>query len=62
MAQGNGWKAEIKGTTLTITVDLKNEAGESGSGKSAMIAKTGGNVDIGDGTMMGLSVYRKIKK
>jgi hypothetical protein len=52
----------IKGSKLTLTIDLSKSQGTSASGKSTVVATTQGNVSIGDaaGTKMGLNVYRKI--
>jgi len=46
---------------LIITVDLTKELGPSASGKSVIIATTGGNVDVSGApeTKIGLNVYRK---
>jgi hypothetical protein len=50
----------VKGTTLTITVDLTKEFGPSASGKTIIIASTEGNVTIPDRQeKVGLNVYRK---
>jgi len=51
----------VTGTTLTITVDLSKEFGESKSGKSLTIASTEGNISIpdNDDIKIGLNVYRK---
>lgn len=47
---------------LTITVNLKESHGASGSGKSEIIGTTGGNCDIGkDGIKFGLNVYKPLK-
>lgn len=55
-------KFNIKGDTLTIEVNLKEELGTSKSGKTTMIATTGGNADIGkDGVKFGLNVYKPLK-
>lgn len=52
-------KVEKKGNFLVLTVDLSTKVGDSKSGKSVVIATTGGNVDVGDGIMVGLNVYKK---
>lgn len=45
-----------------IEVNLKEDHGPSGSGKSSIIGTTGGNVDIGkDGIKFGLNVYKPLK-
>lgn len=48
----------VKGSTLTITVDLRKRLGPSSSGKTELVASTGGNVQI-DGTdvKLGLNAY-----
>jgi ABC-type uncharacterized transport system YnjBCD ATPase subunit len=51
----------IDGDTLTITVDLSKELGPSASGKSTLIASTGGAVTVEGGARVNLSVYRKTK-
>ena len=51
----------VEGNTLTITVDLSKELGPSASGKSTLIASTGGAVTVEGGARVNLSVYRKTK-
>jgi ABC-type uncharacterized transport system YnjBCD ATPase subunit len=51
---------EREGSTLTITIDLSKSQGPSKSGKSTVIATTGGNKEIATGVYMGLNIYRKI--
>lgn len=57
---GQNVAVEVKGTTLVISVDLAQTFGLSGSGKSVIIASTGGNIAVpGHGDVkMGLNVYR----
>ena len=50
---------ETKGNTLALTIDLSKSQGPSKSGKSIVIATTGGNKEISPGIYMGLNVYRK---
>ena len=63
-------RIDKKTRTLTITVDLSTDCGESKSGKSIIIASTEGNVElqgelVGEfeeelvGVFVGLNVYRK---
>lgn len=54
-------EVEVCGDTLTITVDLSKELGPSASGKSTLIASTGGAVTVEGGARVNLSVYRKTK-
>ena len=45
---------------LTLTIDLKVDHGRSKSGKSTIIATTGGNKEIAPGIYLGANVYRKV--
>ena len=51
---------EIQGDQLVIRVDLSQELGVSSSGKSVIIATTGGNVAVPgwEAVKVGLNVYR----
>lgn len=52
---------EVKGTVLTVTVDLGKDFGPSKSGKTIIIASTQGNVRLngsGEGATMGLNIYK----
>ena len=51
---------EVQGDRLVITVDLSQELGVSSSGKSVIIATTGGNVAVlgWEDVKVGLNVYR----
>ena len=53
---------EVKGTKLTITVDLAKSFGRSGSGKNVIIATTAGNVVVAPGISAGINIYRKPKQ
>lgn len=46
------------GTKLTITIDTSQTQGASKSGKSQIIATTGGNVKLDDGVTLGINVYK----
>lgn len=52
---------KVKGSILTIEVDLSQENGASASGKSIVIATTGGNQDVpgAEGVKIGLNIYKK---
>ena len=52
---------KVEGNTLTITVDISKDYGESKSGKSITIASTEGNISIPDheDIKIGLNSYRK---
>ena len=60
---GDNVQAEIQGNLLLIQIDLTQNFGLSGSGKSEIIASTGGNVSLpGQGEIkLGLNVYRPRK-
>jgi len=51
---------EVRGDRLVIMVDLSQELGVSSSGKSVIIATTGGNVAVPgwEDVKVGLNVYR----
>src|SRR2546423_15084270 len=51
---------EIEGDQLVIRVDLSQELGVSSSGKSVIVATTGGNVAVAGGVAgkAGVKVYR----
>lgn len=50
----------VEDTILTIKVDLSKEFGPSASGKSTIVASTGGNIAIpGREEKIGLNIYRK---
>jgi len=55
---------EVKGNKLVITVDLKQDHGPSSSGKTSVVATTGGFVWFDDpaGVGFSLNVNRKEKK
>lgn len=48
------------GSTLVLTIDLSKLQGPSKSGKSTIIATTGGNKEIAPGIYMGLNIFRKV--
>ena len=52
---------KVEGNTLTITVDISKDYGESKSGKSITIPSTEGNISIPDheAIKIGLNIYRK---
>ena len=53
-------KVTQEGNIMTLAIDLSKSQGPSKSGKSIIIATTGGNKEIAPGTLMGLNIYRKI--
>ncbi len=59
----NNVKTELKGKLLVITIDTSAEGKLSASGKSHVIASTGGFADSGvEGVRFGLNVIRSIPK
>jgi len=53
-------KTSVKGNILTIEIDLSQEHGPSKSGKTTIIASTGGNVVVpGTDVTLGLNAYKK---
>jgi hypothetical protein len=52
----------VKGNTLTIVVDLSKKGELSKSGKSHLIATTGGSVDIpgAPGAKLGLNIFKPV--
>lgn len=53
---------QLEGSRLLIAIDLNQELGESASGKSMIIATTGGNVSVPghEEIKIGLNVYRPV--
>lgn len=53
---------EVQGDQLMIAIDLSQELGQSSSGKSVIIATTGGNVSVPghEEVKIGLNVYRPV--
>lgn len=52
-------KMRVEGDILTIEVDLSKEQGASASGKTTIIATTGGNIGVPDSdAKIGLNIYR----
>jgi hypothetical protein len=60
MMNVNGMTINVKNGKLTIEVDVSKEALAnaklSNSGKSKLVASTGGSLPIGDGLRLGLNV------
>jgi hypothetical protein len=53
-------QTSIKGTILTVTLDLSKRFGKSASGKTTIVASTQGNVAVGDtGVTIGVNAYTK---
>mgnify|MGYP000998803140 CR=1 FL=1 len=53
-------KAEVKGQTLHLEIDLSKRLGPSASGKTVIVATTSGNKQIeGSDVILGLNAYVK---
>lgn len=52
-------KTEVKGNTLTITVDLSARLGPSSTGKTIIVASSNGSAKVPghEGVKFGLNVY-----
>lgn len=59
---GQNVEMSLEGNKLTITIDLSKQFGISGSGKSHIIASTGGNVSVpgNEAVKIGVNVYRPV--
>ena len=64
MQVGQNVEMQVRDGKLIITVDLAKTFGSSGSGKSVIIASTGGNVAVlgQESVKVGLNVYRPVGK
>lgn len=51
-----------KDEKLLLEVDLKKSHGKSKSGKSEIIATTGGNIPMPGGYKMGINIYKPVEK
>ncbi len=57
---GTNIRIEVKDNKAIITIDLAHRGGLSSSGKSVIVASTGGNVPIpGTNVILGLNAYVK---
>ena len=59
---GQNVEMSLEGNKLTLTIDLSRQFGISGSGKSHIIASTGGNVSVpgNEAVKIGVNVYRPV--
>jgi hypothetical protein len=55
--------ASVKGSILHLEIDLSAKGKDSASGKSSVIASTGGNIELKDapGVKLGLNLYTPAK-
>ena len=55
---------DVQGDILTIQIDLSQEYGTSSTGKSLIVATTGGNVDVPDteDVKAVLTIYRPLRQ
>jgi len=59
---GRNVEVTVNGDELTIVVDLSADTEPSASGKTNIIASTGGNKIIAQNTFLGLNVYEYAAK
>ena len=59
---GRNVEVEVNGDLMTITVDLAEDTEPSASGKTLIVASSGGNKMVADNTFMGINVYRYVGK
>lgn len=59
MSDQNNVKINVKGSKLTIEVDLSKDFGPSKSGKTNVVASTHGFEKIEGGAMVSLNVVKK---
>jgi hypothetical protein len=52
---------KLKGSVLTITADLDKASHASFTGKSEVIGTTGGNLEIADGVILNVNLYRPLR-
>lgn len=57
-----GVTVKVAGKTAVFTVDLAKDFGPSASGKTVIVATTGGAEEIAPGIFVNLTVYSKAKK
>ena len=55
---GRNVEFEIEGQYVTLVIDLNAQTEPSKSGKTLIVATTGGNKPIGDGFVLGLNLYK----
>ena len=58
---GTNIQAQVQNGILTLTIDLTKRQGASASGKTIIVATSGGNqkIDGGGGVIIGLNAYVK---
>lgn len=59
---GDGVKTVVNGNILTITLDLTEDFGPSGTGKTNIIASTRGGVQFpgSNGAILSLNLYKRV--
>ncbi len=58
---GDGVRITVEGNKVTVELDLLNDFGPSGSGKSRIIASTHGFTHVEDGVSLNLNLVRSIR-
>jgi hypothetical protein len=54
--------AEVKGTKLTLSIDLSQEHGDSASGKTTIIGSSGSNLEVAPGVYANVNIYKRKEK
>ena len=47
------------GSILTVKIDVSKEFGPSKTGKTTIIASTQGNIEVGEGVVLGVNCYKR---
>lgn len=57
---GKNIEGTLDGNILTLKIDLSKRLGDSKSGKTTIVATSGGNQPVGMGVILGINAYTKI--
>ena len=52
-------EAKMEGKIMVLRIDTSKNVGETKSGKSVMLATSGGSEEMGNGLYLGLNLYKK---
>ena len=62
MSETRNVEWQVSGNDLFIRIDLSKRLGPSSSGKTTVVATTGGSLEVAAGVRLGLNVYTKDRK